>query len=319
MGGDLPGTRRRAGLESVAGATHEGQRAGSYESGGLLGTGSFGVGGISGRWLTVPGLALVLTLSPILIWGLDLVCPREERGWREKLLLLFSGQEKLRNHLDRVLCCDLNKRAQGSLPAFLEVLQVRTCLHPPSLPLGVLGPFLSTWPGEGGWLTGGGALEQQGWAARWRGAPGIEASESEGRQGRAAGRIFWGGVSSWNVSTPRLAWASGRTCTGTAVWGHLRERVEPYRGEGCSAQEEERPPACVVVVEGGTRWRVQGREAWQDGGCGRGSEGLGGDVCSVPPAEWHRCWGGLCMPAPPARTVSGTLRGDTVSWGPLAV
>ncbi|VCW48786.1 unnamed protein product [Gulo gulo] len=185
--------------------------------------------------------------------------------WMSQVQQMLVGliQEMLRKRLDRVLVYDLKESAQCSYPRFLDVFQVRTCLHPPSLPHGGLGPFLRTWPGEGGWLTGGGALLQQGWVARGGRAPGIEASDSEGRQGRAAGHIFWGGASSWNVSTHGLAWASGRTCTGTAVWGRLRERVEPYWGEGYSAQEEERPPACVVVVKGGTRWRVQGREAWK--------------------------------------------------------
>ena len=31
-------------------------------------------------------------------------------------------------------------------------------------------------------------------------------------------------------------------------------------------------------------WRVRGREACNTGGAGRGSEGLAGGVCSVPPA-----------------------------------
>ncbi|XP_045863001.1 uncharacterized protein LOC123943137 isoform X2 [Meles meles] len=52
-------------------------------------------------------------------------------------MLVRLIQEKLRNHLDRVLCCDLNKRAQGSLPAFLEVLQLLEETVNAVLPLGL--------------------------------------------------------------------------------------------------------------------------------------------------------------------------------------
>lgn len=125
------------------------------------------------------------------------MCPREE--WGQKLLLLFSGQEELRKHLDRVVFYDLKKWAQCSHPTFLDVFQVRTCLPPPSLPHGVLGPFPSTWPGEGDdGQVAGHSCSQDGRLGGGR-APGIEASESEGP---GAGLL---GISSGEGSLPGMS------------------------------------------------------------------------------------------------------------------
>lgn len=98
------------------------------------------VGGfLGGLWFLLSG--------PQLGWKL---CALE--GAREsKLLLPFSGQERLEQALGKVLSCDRTQWAQSSCPTFLEILQVltRRCLSSHRV-----GPW--PFPEHPAWWGGGG-------------------------------------------------------------------------------------------------------------------------------------------------------------------
>lgn len=61
-------------------------------------------------------------------------------AWGSKLLLLFSGQERLEETLENVLICDQKKWAPFSHPTFLEIFQVFVSQSLSSPPRGSLAP-----------------------------------------------------------------------------------------------------------------------------------------------------------------------------------
>lgn len=83
---------RRVYLEGASQTTHDGRKAGGHERGGLLGTGSLRGGGISGHCSTVPGLTLVLTLSPILSRGWTQCAPERSTGIEIAFTVFWAGR-----------------------------------------------------------------------------------------------------------------------------------------------------------------------------------------------------------------------------------
>lgn len=113
------------------------QRAGGCEGEGLPRTGSLGGGRISGCWSRGEFLGGLWFLLALLSSG---GAEPWREAWGSKLLLLFSGQERLEETLENVLICDQKKWASFSHPTFLEIFQVFASQSLSSPPRGSLAP-----------------------------------------------------------------------------------------------------------------------------------------------------------------------------------